>query len=279
MYPLISKAATHMQTYAEDLYKVSYRIRWEVDSEGMLVCSSSRKVSFRESPILEASYCVHPFYLDEICNLLLRKKLIEAITLLFHGTIYSGDVMKEFSLFKAKSKQELKDPGCLEYARNLTGLEWWTVWGYCLPLLSKVACRLLSMHQGNGPAERDWSSRGMIKSKLRNRLSGNKHDKAHHVRQWLKEKVQKLKPQTGCRYGKPDLSGQESSSDGVGSKFPGAPEDFFWRTCVGEADAKTIEVELALDSDEDLTDEESETQGRCDSEEEFSSDADEGWEP
>ena len=102
----------------------------------------------------------------------------------------TGDVLKEFSLYKSKQAPELRDSDCLGDIDSLTAAGWWKLWGYPFPNLQVLAVRLSSTHQGNGPSERDWSGRSVSKSKLRNKMGGSKHDKVHNVRQWLKEKVQ-----------------------------------------------------------------------------------------
>ena len=122
------------------------------------------------------------FYLDDPCDFYLRSRLKDAVKFIYGDTLYSGDVLKELSLYKSRSTRELQSPECLDDAKQLPALGWWKVWGYQFPHLQVVAKRLSAIHQGNGPAERDWSGRDFTKPKRRNRLSAIKHDKAHNVR-------------------------------------------------------------------------------------------------
>ena len=74
LYPLISKAARHMKIYDSDMHDASYKIRWELDEDGCPVINSN-KVHFRETPLLEAAYLVHPKYINELFSHLLTEKI------------------------------------------------------------------------------------------------------------------------------------------------------------------------------------------------------------
>ena len=142
---------------------------------------STKKVHFRETPVLEAAYCVHPKYMLDSVNLTERNKLKQSVSLIFPD-MYTGDVMREFSEYKALSTPEQHDSDCICDAQNLPALGWWRNWGYTFPNLQILAARLSSMHQGNGPAERDWSDKDAIKTKRRNRLGPEKMNKQQNVR-------------------------------------------------------------------------------------------------
>ena len=113
------------------------------------------KFFFRDSPVLEASYCVNPFYLDDPCDFYLRSRLKDAVKFIYGDTLYSGDVLKELSLYKSRSTRELQSPECLDDAKQLPALGWWKVWGYQFPHLQVVAKRLSAIHQ-------KWSCRARL---------------------------------------------------------------------------------------------------------------------
>ena len=159
----------------------------------------SKKVSFRESPVLEAAFCLNPYYLSDSCNLLLRNKLKEYVKLAFGDDLYTGDVLSQFSRYKSRGVPELNDECCLLDAKKLPALGWWKNWGYPFPELQQVACRVCGLGQGNGPSERDWSNRTVTKTKIRNKMGGPTHDNLHNVREFLKDQVTKLRPTVGCR--------------------------------------------------------------------------------
>ena len=67
LYPFIKKAVSHMQIYDQEMYDRSYKVRWQVSNDGTPVVAST-EAHFRETPVLEAAYCVDPFFLDSQCN-------------------------------------------------------------------------------------------------------------------------------------------------------------------------------------------------------------------
>jgi len=247
IYPMIQEAVLHMKTWDPEMYDCSYKVRLEINEEGgPAICS--RKVFFRDSPVLEASYCVNPFYLDDPCDFYLRSRLKDAVKFIYGDTLYSGDVLKELSLYKSRSTRELQSPECLDDAKQLPALGWWKVWGYQFPHLQVVAKRLSAIHQGNGPAERDWSGRDFTKPKRRNRLSAIKHDKAHNVRVWLNVKAEKLAAVCQPRYGAVDFTKRERS--GIAKLFPGpAKNDFVWHSNLQATAAKEFNDEFDYESE------------------------------
>ena len=74
LYVLIKNAASHMKRFDQECYDISYKVRWELDGAGTPVVST-KKVHFRETPVLEAAYCVHPKYMPNSVNLTERNKL------------------------------------------------------------------------------------------------------------------------------------------------------------------------------------------------------------
>ena len=102
----------------------------------------SKKVSFRESPVLEAAFCLNPYYLSDSCNLLLRNKLKEYVKLAFGDDLYTGDVLSQFSRYKSRGVPELNDECCLLDAKKLPALGWWENWGVSFPgvTASSISC-------------------------------------------------------------------------------------------------------------------------------------------
>jgi hypothetical protein len=159
------------------------------------------------------------------------------------------------------------------------------VWGYPFPQLQVVAIKLLSIHQANGPSERDWSGRGITKSKLRNKMSGPKHDKVHNVRQWLQTKADKVARAFGNRYGPPEFDLHAICK--LAPEFPGPPVAYSWESSMSAEREKDFEREFAEESDDeegsvselDTDDEFQEPDQQSDQCLDVGSDTDSDWEP
>ena len=54
LYPMISRAASHMNRYDSEMYEGSYKVQWEVDECGKPAVRTA-KVSLRDTPLLEAA--------------------------------------------------------------------------------------------------------------------------------------------------------------------------------------------------------------------------------
>jgi hypothetical protein len=60
-------------------------------------------------------------------------------------------------------------------------LAWWAAWGSDAPILTNIARALLSLPSSSAAAERNWSTYGLIHSKLRNRLSPDRLKKLVYI--------------------------------------------------------------------------------------------------
>ena len=79
------------------------------------------------TPVLEAAYCAHPKYMHNSVNLTKQNKLKQSVLLSFLD-IHTGDIMQDFSEYKALLTPEQHDSNYIRDAQNLLALGWWRNW-------------------------------------------------------------------------------------------------------------------------------------------------------
>ena len=105
--------------------------------------------------------------------------------------------------------------------------------------------RLYALHQANSPAERDWNGRAFLKTKYRNKLGADKHDKSHSIRVWLSHKAQKA---TGTGGDRNFAFGNENST--IAHQWPGIPKNNTgWVAAMSQKDLEEFEDDYAQELD------------------------------
>ena len=97
----------------------------------------------------------------------------------------------QLSRFQSKGGNlpHMSSPAAWVNLHSKCALEWWTSWGQEVPELQRLACKIVPLLIGSGPAERTWKDVDSILTKKRNRLKVQTALDILYVRTWLRREI------------------------------------------------------------------------------------------
>ena len=183
--------------------------------EKTAILKFSKRLEMTCTSTHNASYLLDPRYTGDNLN---SDELEGAITLILNLTVAqdNSQIIGEITNFRTKSNIFNKPliwsatkvvTSAYKTSSNITPADWWTSW-FSTSALHDVAVKLLQMPASAASCERNWSTWGMVHSKLRNRLLTNRSGKLVYIKYNLKL-LEKSNSQTSMDFS----SEQEQETD------------------------------------------------------------------
>ena len=190
LWPLLDAASARVKSVDQQMWDNSFRIRW--DAASLKTTKAKRggrkKLHLKDGDGLGAAYCLNTKYFavaeTKSAPQEAEVALLQVLSRLAEDETQKERFLNSWLAFSCGDVPEFQTEVAKVGARVLTPIGWWIKFGSLAmkEFTDKAALPILSMHQSNTAAEKDWSQRAFIQPKSRSTLKPKQAVRLHNAR-------------------------------------------------------------------------------------------------